>query len=168
MTSEYVCRIIAGANDMDWNKMNEICVEKLWNEMYERRKNLLTSRFVHHETHMDWPRLELETPAVRGELLTACATESPQSSTICIILTLKYWATLYKCKLQVFKVLKLLKSTTEVKNVPTLFLPSLFNSSKRQRKNSVFKFSTTVSSSVIFNVCRDKSWELLPYTNRLA
>ena len=37
-------------------------------------KNLPTPRFVHHETHMEWPRRELGTPAVGGECLTACAT----------------------------------------------------------------------------------------------
>ena len=34
-------------------------------------------RFVHHETHMEWPRRELGTPAVGGERLTACATRPP-------------------------------------------------------------------------------------------
>ena len=37
-------------------------------------KNLPRSRFVHHETHMEWPRRELGIPAVGGERLTACAT----------------------------------------------------------------------------------------------
>ena len=41
-------------------------------------KNLPRPRFVHHETHMEWPRLELGTPAVGGERLTACATRPPQ------------------------------------------------------------------------------------------
>ena len=40
-------------------------------------KNLPRPRFVHHETHMEWPRRELGTPAVRGERLTACATRPP-------------------------------------------------------------------------------------------
>ena len=42
-------------------------------------KNLPRSRFVHHETHMEWPRRELATPAVGGERLTACATRPPCS-----------------------------------------------------------------------------------------
>ena len=37
-------------------------------------KNLPRPRFVHHETHVEWPRRELGTPAVGGEHLTACAT----------------------------------------------------------------------------------------------
>ena len=40
-------------------------------------KNLPRPRFVHHETHMEWPRRELGTPAVGGERLTACATRPP-------------------------------------------------------------------------------------------
>ena len=41
-------------------------------------KNLPRPRFVHHETHMKWPRRELGTPAVGGERLTACATRPPK------------------------------------------------------------------------------------------
>ena len=40
-------------------------------------KNLPRLRFVHHETHMEWPRRELGNPAVGGERLTACATRPP-------------------------------------------------------------------------------------------
>ena len=40
-------------------------------------KNLPRPRFVHHETHMEWPRRKLGTPAVGGERLTACATTLP-------------------------------------------------------------------------------------------
>ena len=40
-------------------------------------KNLPTSRFVHHETHMEGPRRELGTPAEGGERLTACASRPP-------------------------------------------------------------------------------------------
>ena len=40
-------------------------------------KNLPRPRFVHYETHMEWPRRELGTPAVGGERLTACATRPP-------------------------------------------------------------------------------------------
>ena len=36
-------------------------------------KNLPRPRFVHLETHMEWPISELGTPAVGGERLTACA-----------------------------------------------------------------------------------------------
>ena len=41
-------------------------------------KNLPRLRFVRDETHMEWPRCELQTPAVEGEHLTACATEPPK------------------------------------------------------------------------------------------
>ena len=49
-------------------------------------KNLFRPRFVHHETHMEWPRRELGTPAVGGERLTACATRPlwPSLSSIII------------------------------------------------------------------------------------
>ena len=40
-------------------------------------KNLPRPRFVHHETHIEWPRRELGTPEVGGERLTACATRPP-------------------------------------------------------------------------------------------
>ena len=40
-------------------------------------KYLPRTRFVHHETHMEWPRRDLGTPAVGGERLTACATRPP-------------------------------------------------------------------------------------------
>ena len=42
-------------------------------------KNLPRPHFVHHETHMEGPRCELGTSAVRGEHLTACATRPPPS-----------------------------------------------------------------------------------------
>ena len=48
-------------------------------------KNLPRPRFVHHETHMEWPRRELGTPAVGGERLTACATR-PSNNEIMIII----------------------------------------------------------------------------------
>ena len=60
--------------------MDEMSVEKWWNEIYAREngrnpeENLRIPRFVHHETHMEGPRRELGTPAVGGERLTACAT----------------------------------------------------------------------------------------------
>ena len=47
-------------------------------------KNLHRPRFVHHETHMEWPRRELRTPAVGGERLTACTMRPP------LILTISY------------------------------------------------------------------------------
>ena len=43
----------------------------------ENEKNQPRLRFVHHEIHMEWPRRELGTPAVRGERLTACTRRSP-------------------------------------------------------------------------------------------
>ena len=50
----------------------------VWENGRNPEKNLPRPRFVHHETHMEWPRRELGTPAVRGERLTACATRPPQ------------------------------------------------------------------------------------------
>ena len=41
-------------------------------------KNLPRPRFVHHETHMEWPRRELGTTVMGGERLTACATRPPR------------------------------------------------------------------------------------------
>ena len=43
-------------------------------------------RFVHHETHMEWPRRELGTPAVGGERLTACATRPPNNEIMIIMM----------------------------------------------------------------------------------
>ena len=40
-------------------------------------ENLPRPRFVHHKTHMEWPRCELGTPAVRGKRLTACTMRLP-------------------------------------------------------------------------------------------
>ena len=37
-------------------------------------KYIIHSRFVHYETHMEWPRRELAAPAVVREHLTACST----------------------------------------------------------------------------------------------
>ena len=58
-------------------------VEKWWNEICggengrNPEKNLPRTRFVHHETHMEWPRRKLGTPAVGGERLSACAMRPP-------------------------------------------------------------------------------------------
>ena len=41
-------------------------------------KNLPRPHFVPHETHMEWPKRELRTPAVGGERLTACAKRPPR------------------------------------------------------------------------------------------
>ena len=38
------------------------------------KKNLPKQRFIQDETHMKWPKRELETPAMGGEHLTACGT----------------------------------------------------------------------------------------------
>ena len=40
-------------------------------------KNLPRPHFVHHETHMEWPRRELGTPAVEVECLTLLAPLRP-------------------------------------------------------------------------------------------
>ena len=79
--ADHACRTTQGR--MKWNEMDEMSVEKLWNEICGRgkgrnpEKNLPRARFVHHETHMEWPRRELGTPVVGGERLTACATGPP-------------------------------------------------------------------------------------------
>ena len=57
-------------------------------------KNLPRPRFVHHETHMEWPRRELGTPAVGGERLTACTTRPPKFYLFYIIV----WHIAYECK----------------------------------------------------------------------
>ena len=68
---------------MKWNEMEEMNVEKWWNEICGRgkrekpREKPTQPRFVNHETHMEGPRRELGTPAVGGERLTACATRPP-------------------------------------------------------------------------------------------
>ena len=49
-------------------------------------KNLPRSLFVHHETHMEWQRRELGTPAVGVEWVTAYATEPPTSRLKIIIM----------------------------------------------------------------------------------
>ena len=62
-----------------WNETKWMSVEKWWNDIYgmEKREKLrekpIQTPFVHHKTHMKWPRRELGTPAVGGECLTACA-----------------------------------------------------------------------------------------------
>ena len=50
-------------------------------------KNLPRPRFVHHETHMEWPRSKLGTPPVGGERLTACATSVQIHNTNCMWIT---------------------------------------------------------------------------------
>ena len=68
---------------MKINEMDEMSVEKWWNEICGRvkrekpEKNLPRPSFVHHETHMEWPRRELGAPAVGGERRTVCATRPP-------------------------------------------------------------------------------------------
>ena len=59
--------------------MNEMSVEKFveLEKWRNSEKKLPRLRFVHHETHMEWPRCELGIPAVKGERLTAYATEPP-------------------------------------------------------------------------------------------
>ena len=63
--------------------MNEMSMEKWWNEIcckgkWEKpRENLPRPCFVHHKTHMEWPRCKLETPTIEGESLThGCAWEA--------------------------------------------------------------------------------------------
>ena len=80
MPPDYDLRTITGADEMKWNELNEMSVEKWYNEvcgMGKRKntdENLSGLRFVYHETHIWWPRCELGIPAVGGERLTACTT----------------------------------------------------------------------------------------------
>ena len=43
------------------------------------KKNLPKPCFVHHKTHIEWPRRKLGTPVMGGKHLTACATSLPQT-----------------------------------------------------------------------------------------
>ena len=54
-------------------------------------KNLPRPRFVHHETHMEWPRCKLGTPVVGGERLTTCATRSPHFHFLINFFTTKFF-----------------------------------------------------------------------------
>ena len=60
----------------EWDEWGEIVEWNLWQGKTGEtpKKNLPRLRFVHHETHMEWPKRELCTPVVRCERLTACTT----------------------------------------------------------------------------------------------
>ena len=80
LSADHACRTITEADEIKWNEMNEMSVEKWWNEICGRgkrrnRDNSLPSlRLVHHVTHMEWSRSELGITAVVGERrLTACS-----------------------------------------------------------------------------------------------
>ena len=81
--ADHACRIIIVADEMKWNEMNEMSMGKWWNEIRGREngrnpeKKLTRSRFVHHETYMEWSRRKLGTLAAGGERLTGCATGLP-------------------------------------------------------------------------------------------
>ena len=78
--ADHAWRTITRADEIKRN--DEMSMEKWWNEICGRgnernpAKNLPKPRFVHHETHMEWPRRELGTPAVGGERLTALRHEA--------------------------------------------------------------------------------------------
>ena len=100
--ANYAYCTITGTDEINWNEMNDMSVEKWWNDICGRgkrekpEKTLPRPRFVHHETHIEWPRRELGTPAVRGKRLTACATRPPikylniQNYRILYCITLRY------------------------------------------------------------------------------
>ena len=70
-------------NEMKWNEMNEMRVEKRWNDIRAGRKqnksreNPTQTAIRPSRTHMERPRRELGNPAVGGERLDACAEEPP-------------------------------------------------------------------------------------------
>ena len=65
MSADHAWRTITGADEMEWNEVNEMSVEKWWYQILADR--LL---FVHHEAYVEGPRHELGTPAVGGERRT--------------------------------------------------------------------------------------------------
>ena len=73
MPADYACRIVTGSDEMKWNEMNEMSVEKWRNKICvgengrNLEKNIPRSRFHHLETHMESPRRELGTPGLKGE-----------------------------------------------------------------------------------------------------
>ena len=73
--ADHAWRTITSADEMKRNGWDECGMKSVIGENRRNpEKNLPRPRFVHHETHMEWPRRELGTPAVGGESLTACAT----------------------------------------------------------------------------------------------
>ena len=52
---------------MRWGWRNGGLKFVAWEHGRNPEKTLPRVRFVHHESHMDWPRRELGTPAVAGE-----------------------------------------------------------------------------------------------------
>ena len=82
MPADHAWRTITGTDEIKWNETNEISVKNdrmkfvAGGNGRNPKKNLPGFRFVHHETHMEWPRCELGITAEGGERLTICATES--------------------------------------------------------------------------------------------
>ena len=72
MPADHACRTITGAKEMKWNEINVMSMEKWWNKISgmrrreKLRENPTQTRFVHQETDMEWPRNDLETPAIEG------------------------------------------------------------------------------------------------------
>ena len=80
MPADQAWRINTEADDMKWMRWawrNREFKFVAGENGRNPEKNLPRLRFVHYETHIEWPRHELETLAVRGERLTACAMEPP-------------------------------------------------------------------------------------------
>ena len=93
MPADHAGHIITGADEMKWMRwvwrnggMKFVPEENGRNP----EKNLPRASFVHHETHMEWPRRELGTPAMGGERLTACATRPPKTIILPVALVVLY------------------------------------------------------------------------------
>ena len=76
----------------EWEKWwSEVCCEENWRNP---KRNLHRPHFVHHETHMEWPRHTLWSLVVGGE---NCATVSPLKFSVNYnLITENYYYTFFK------------------------------------------------------------------------
>ena len=82
MPVDHACRTNTGADEInEWMWRNCGMKFVVGENRRNPEKNLPRTRFIHHETNMKWPRLEIGTPAVGGGRLTAWVTGPPQIST---------------------------------------------------------------------------------------